>query len=326
MYLLHGEEPLQLLEAQDAIRQAAKQQGFSIREVYSAESGFSWQTLQFANDALSLFADKKLIEIQIPSGKPGAQGAEALIQLAKSPSPDNVIVITLPVRLDKTTQNSKWFTALSQQSVIVPVFPLERHQLPTWLNDRLGKQKQFIDDATAHFLADRVEGNLLAAHQEIQKLALLYPAGELSLSQVQEAVLNVARYDVFKLSEAALSGDIPRFKRMLAGLKDEGEAPTLVAWTLTEDAHILYRILKGKREGIAMNQLFRDNRVWGNKQDLVTRSLKRLSPGDVLSAVKLSSIADRACKGVHSQDPWFVLEQLGLILCGVKTLPTEFSR
>ena len=317
LYVLHGDEPLLLLEAQDAIRQAARSQGFLIRETYTAETHFQWQTLQFANDAMSLFADKKLIELNIPSGKPGTQGSDALQQLSKNLSTDNLVMISLPVRLDKTAQASKWFQALADAGVVVHVTPVERHQLPAWLKERLAKQGQFVDDATVAFLADRVEGNLLAAHQELQKLALLHPQGELSPEQVRDAVLNVARYDVFQLSEAVLGGDAARFMRMLDGLKAEGEAPTLVAWTLTEEAHILYRVYQGQKQNQPLNQLYRDNRVWGNKQGLVSQALRRLSLPTLREAVTLTAQVDRACKGMSDQDPWHLLSRLGLLLCGV---------
>lgn len=321
LYVLHGDEALLQIEARDALREVAQQAGFLARESHVVESGFQWSTLLFANDAMSLFADRKFIELAIPSGKPGTQGSEALQQLSQSLNPDNLLLITLP-RLDKATQSSKWFQALQQAGVTIATPPVERHALPAWLNGRLAKQKQQLDAAGLTFLAERVEGNLLAAHQEVQKLALLYPEGAISEAQVREAVLNVARFDVFQLSEAVLQGDTARFLRMLDGLKAEGEAPTLVLWSLNEDAHLLYRVAHGLAQGQALPALLRENRVWGDKQQWLGPAARRLDGTTLRRALSLCAEADRASKGVSPHDPWLLLSQLGLLLCGAPVLQT----
>src|SRR3954471_20995601 len=218
LYVITSDEHLLALEAADKIRRSARANGFSERDVLTVERSFKWGELLAANQSQSLFGDKKLIELRIPTGKPGKDGGQALQQYAGALSPDNLTIITLP-KLDWATQKAAWVASLQQASVFIDIPLVERTQLPNWLGARLAAQKQSANRECLDFIADRVEGNLLAAHQEIQKLALLYPEGKLSFEQVSDAVLNVARYDVFKLNEAMLSGDAARLVRMLEGLK-----------------------------------------------------------------------------------------------------------
>jgi len=226
LYTLHGDDPLLQQEAADAIRAAARAQGHSERSVFTvAGAHFDWSAVQAAGGALSLFADKQLIEVRIPSGKPGKEGSQALQQLAQAaPGNDSTLTLVLLPRLDAATIKSAWFAALDANGVTVRIDPVERAQLPAWIAQRLQQQGQRVvageeGQRTLAFMADRVEGNLLAAHQEIQKLGLLYPAGELGFDQVESAVLNVARYDPFKLAEAVLDGHGPRAQRMLDACK-----------------------------------------------------------------------------------------------------------
>jgi len=237
LYTLHGDEPLLAQEAADAIRSVARAQGFTERTVHAvAGAHFDWSEVLASGGSLSLFADKQIVEIRIPSGKPGKEGSVALQQLAvASQNNDSTLTLVLLPRLDKATKTGAWFGALESYGVTIPVDPIERATLPPWIARRLAAQGQRVapgaeGERTLHFFADRVEGNLLAAHQahqEIQKLGLLYPPGELTFEQVERAVLNVARYDVFKLSEAVLSGQPLRVQRMPDGLKAEGEAEVL---------------------------------------------------------------------------------------------------
>ncbi|NUT13694.1 MAG: DNA polymerase III subunit delta, partial [Cupriavidus sp.] len=243
LYVVHGDEHLLVLEAVDRLRAAAREAGFSEREVLVAERGFHWGRLVEAQQSMSLFGDRKIVELRIPSGKPGKDGGEALRAVAAQPSPDVVMLVTLP-RLDFAASKSTWFQALEGAGVSIKVDSVDRTRLPAWVGERLALQQQRVQGGepgrrALQFIADKVEGNLLAAHQEIQKLGLLYPPGELSFDQVHDAVLNVARYDVFKLSESMLSGDVPRLVRMLEGLRGEGEATVLVLWALTEEIRVL---------------------------------------------------------------------------------------
>ncbi|WP_300659423.1 DNA polymerase III subunit delta, partial [Hydrogenophaga sp.] len=249
LYTLHGDEPLLIQEAADAIRAAARAQGCAERTVHTvAGAHFDWGEVLASGGSMSLFSDKQLIEIRIPSGKPGKDGSQALQQIAQqAEGNDSTVTVVILPRLDMATQKGAWFAALDSFGAVVRVEAVDRKALPQWIAQRLQQQGQRVvageeGQRTLQFFADRVEGNLLAAHQEIQKLALLHPAGELSLEQVESAVLNVARYDAFKLAEAVLGGQSVRVQRMLDGLQAEGEAPVLVHWALSEDIRTLHRV------------------------------------------------------------------------------------
>jgi len=241
LYVIASDEHLLAIEAADKIRKTARAQGFSEREVLTVERGFKWGELMAANQSQSLFGDKKLIELRIPTGKPGKDGGQALQQYAADLSPDNVTLVTLP-KLDWATQKAAWVAGLQQAAVYIDIPMVERTQLPNWIGMRLAAQGHSAGKESVAFIAERVEGNLLAAHQEIQKLALLYPEGKLEFEQVHDAVLNVARYDVFKLNEAMLGGDVARLVRMMEGLEGEGEALPLVLWAMAEEIRTLLKL------------------------------------------------------------------------------------
>ena len=248
LYVVHGDEPLLALEAADAIRAKARAEGYSERDVHLVERGYDWSRLAASAASLSLFATRRIIELRVPSGKPGADGGEAIGAYCAHLPEDTLTLVTLP-RLDRAGQNSAWFTALAAAGGVVNVFPVDRKTLPLWIGARLARQKQRAGEAALAFVADCVEGNLLAAHQEIQKLALLYPAGELSFEQVRDAVLDVARFEVSQLSEAMLAGDKARLTRVLDGLAGEGEAPPRVLWVMAEDVRAVARVQTGLASG-----------------------------------------------------------------------------
>ncbi len=278
MYLVYGDEPLLAQEAGDLIRAAARAAGFEERKVFSVSGAhFDWSGLIGASQEMSLFAQRQLIEIRIPSGKPGKEGSEALQRYVQHLSDDVLTLVQCP-RLDGQQTKSAWFNALDGAGLTVRVEPVARAALPMWITQRLARQQQRVMDGeagqrTLAFFADCVEGNLLAAHQEIQKLALLYPAGCLSFEQVEAAVLNVARYDVFKLGEAVLAGRVARALRMLDGLRAEGEAAVLVHWTLAEDIRALKRVHDAVGEGKPLPLALREARVWGLREKLFERAL-----------------------------------------------------
>lgn len=217
VYVIHGDEPLLALEAADAVRASSRAGGYTEREVLLAERTFDWSQLAMSAAGMSLFGDKKLIELRIPSGKPGIDGAAAIQAHCRGLPPDTTTLVTLP-RLDRQGQSSAWFGALSDAGAVVNVYPIERARLPQWISARLARQKQRAGPEAIDFLVECVEGNLLAAHQEIQKLGLLYPQGDLTLENVRDAVLDVARFSVYQLTEAVLGGDILRLARVLDGL------------------------------------------------------------------------------------------------------------
>ncbi|HZX31543.1 MAG TPA: DNA polymerase III subunit delta [Rhodocyclaceae bacterium] len=313
LYVLYGDDPLLVLEAADAIRAKARQSGYSEREVLTALAGFDWNQLLAAGGNLSLFGDRKLIDLRIPNGKPGREGGAALQSWCQRLSDDTLLLITLP-ELDWKEEKAAWFTALAQAGVAVKLMAPSLADLPAWIAGRLRRQQQTANNEALRFIADRVEGNLLAAHQEIQKLGLLYPKGELSLEQIREAVLNVARYDVDSLREALLAGDVARLTRTLDGLHQEGEAPPLVLWAMGEEIRALAAIKSGMDRGLSADALMREAKVWGPRQNLVKRALQRLSATTIEGALRHAGEIDRLIKGIGRGDPWGELLRLGLRL------------
>lgn len=326
LYTLHGDEPLLVQEAADAIRAAARAQGYAERTVHTvAGAHFDWSEVLAAGGSLSLFADKQIVEIRIPSGKPGKEGSPALQQLAESSQGnDSTLTLVLLPKLDRMTRSGAWFGALESFGVTIQLDPVERAALPQWIAQRLGRQGQRVaageeGQRTLQFFADRVEGNLLAAHQEIQKLALLYPAGELGFEQVESAVLNVARYDVFKLSEAVLAGQAARVQRMLDGLQAEGEAEVLVHYTLAEDIRALKRVKDAMAAGRPLPVALREQRVWGVKERLFERVLPRLTATTLDDLLHSAHLVDGIVKGLKApgwpNNGWQALHRLALGLC-----------
>ena len=311
LYVIHGDALLLSIEAADAIRVAARAAGYSEREVLTVEQGFKWAELRNSAQSLSLFSSLKLVELRIPSGKPGVEGAQTLQDYCEQLNVDTVTIITLP-RLDKTVQDSKWFTALAAQGVVLAAEEIPLNALPAWIAGRLKRQGQSTDADTLVFLAERVEGNLLAAYQEIQKLALLFPAGPLSFEQVKNAVMDVARYDVFKLSEAMLAGDATRYARILDGLRAEGEATVLILWALAEDIRALAKVSRAMQRSGNLASALRDARVWGARQKLVERAVRRFSPAITERALRQAANVDKVIKGLRQGDIWDELLQLGM--------------
>jgi DNA polymerase-3 subunit delta len=312
LYAIHGDEPLLSLEAGDAIRRKAREKGFSERVVLNAERGFNWNELAASGASMSLFGERKLIELRIPSGKPGTEGAQAIVAHCQNLPPDTLALVMLP-RLDRAGQSSAWFQALESRAMVINVFPVDRARLPEWIGARLARQKQNAKPETLRFLADCVEGNLLAAHQEIQKLSLLLPPGELPFEAVREAVMNVARYDAGKLAEAMLSGDRARLSRMLEGLRGEGEAPPRVLWLLAEEIRAVCRVQDGVSAGRSLGDVCREARVWGDaRQAAVGNAAKKFPRTALLSALAHAAAVDRMVKGVVKGDVWDELLQLGL--------------
>ncbi|QNN57140.1 DNA polymerase III subunit delta [Diaphorobacter ruginosibacter] len=326
LYVLHGDEPLLQQEAVDAIRAAARAQGYSERSSFTVQGAhFDWSSVLAAGGSLSLFADKQIIEIRVSSGKPGKDGGAALQQIAQeSAGNEGTLTIVMLPRLDKATKTGAWFSALESAGISIQIDPVERGALPQWIAQRLASQGQRVvageeGQRTLAFFADRVEGNLLAAHQEIQKLALLYPQGELTWSQVEQAVLNVARYDVFKLSEAVLSGNVARMQRMMDGLQAEGEAEVLVHWALAEDIRSLKRVKDAMNAGKPLPMALRENRIWGPKERLFERILPNVGDAALARLLQSAHTVDGIVKGLKQpdwpQNGWLALQRLGLQLC-----------
>ncbi len=314
LYVLYGDEPLLVLEAADVIRAKARQKGYSEREVLTVLPQFDWGALLAAGGNMSLFGDKKLIDLRIPTGKPGKEGGAALQQWCQHLSPDNLLLITLP-ELDWREEKAVWFSALVNAGVAVKLMAPPLAELPGWIAGRLRRQQQSAEQENLVFIAERVEGNLLAAHQEIQKLGLLYPSGQLTAEQIRAAVLNVARYDLDSLREALLTGDIARLKRTLDGLMQEGEAPPLVLWAMSEEIRALTTIRLGIDAGKPVDMLLKEAKVWAPRAYPVKKALQRLSTAGLEAALQHAGQIDRLIKGVGQGDVWEAFMRLGLRLC-----------
>jgi len=311
LYVIYGDALLLSIEAADSIRNAAREAGYTERDVLIAEQYFKWDELRNCAQSLSLFAERKIVDLRIPSGKPGAEGGKALQAYCANLSEDILTLITLP-NLDWTVQKSAWFKALSQHAVMVSADEISRAALPRWIAGRLQQQQQSVDEATLEFLVDRCEGNLLAAFQEIQKLALLFPQGELSFEQVKDAVMDVARFDIFKLTEAMLLGDSARFARILSGLQAEGTSTTLVLWAVSEEIRTLGKVLQLTQRGSNVSSAMRDARVRRQKQGLIESALRRLKFAHIERATQQAARLDKLIKGLRQGDVWDELLQLGL--------------
>lgn len=323
LYVIFGAEPLLLLESVDAVVAAARKRGYDERQVLTVEPGFRWEQLLEASRSLSLFSSNKLIELRIPAGKPGNDGAEAIICYCER-LPENVVtIVTLP-RPDKAAMSSTWFAALQRHGVNLAAEPVERERLPAWIANRLNRHGLSADRQTLQLLADRVEGNLLAARNEVEKLALLFPPGTLAFADVRHAIMTSSRYDVLALAGAALAGEAARCHAILLSLKQAGEAAPLILWALTEELRALIKIKSGLGAGAPIAQLLRAARVWGPRQKWLESAARRL-PEPVLSAcLRHAARIDRMIKGTLAGDGWDELANLALALAGV-SLPSELA-
>ena len=317
LYLLVGDEPLAQAECLDAIRSAARKAGADERTSFIVERYFNWQSITQFSQALSLFSSLRILEINIPSGKPGVDGGKALTELAANLIPDTTTIIILP-SLEREAKNSAWFGNLQQAAVLIELKEIAPTQLPQWLAARLKLQNQTTDATSLAFISNQVEGNLLAAHQEIQKLGLLYPAGEISAEAIREAVLNVSRYDAFQLGEAVLAGDAARTSRILQGLQDEGENAVAVMNPLMWVLRPLVRIKQAEMRGENLMTTMTNARIFGDRQTLVKRALARLSIRQLEAALQKLCDIDRTAKGVMQGDAWLELSRLCFGLAKVR--------
>lgn len=314
-YLVSGDEPLQLGECCDAIRAAARAAGHTTREVLEAGGGFDWQQLTAEAAAFSLFAEKKIIDLRIPGGKPGAEGSKALVAYCDDPPPDTLLLITLP-KLDRQQQNAKWFKAVDGLGVVIQVWPVEPQRLPAWIEQRLRQAGVEPTREAVQMLSDRVEGNLLAARQEIEKLALLHGPGTLDAGQLTAAVADSARYDVFELVDSALRGGADRCIHILDGLRAEGLAPAVVLWALHREIRSLAQISADIAKGASPDQAISRARVFSKRAGLVRQGLGNLRTAQWLMLLDRCHLTDRAIKGLEARQPWLLLEDLVIAMSG----------
>ena len=315
LYVVVGDEPLAAQEASDAIRAAARAAGHSERNVYTVQGRYNWQGIFASGDNLSLFAERRLTEIRIPSGKPGVDGAKALEAYAAKLPADTLTLISLP-GIDWKAMQSRWFAALAKTGVVVEARPIDRTALPGWIERRLAKQGLRAERAALERLADQVEGNLLAAQQEIDKLALLLPPGNVTLADVEHAVVDVSRLEADALADALFAGDAARFAQIVADLKDSGEAVPAILWQVSSAVQLLLRLKSAVAQGDSLPGVMRT--LWGRDKQRapqIERALKRLSLPRVESALADLALIDRQAKGLERVgDPWDTLLRVGMTL------------
>ena len=329
LYTVYGAETLLALEAADRIRATARAAGYAEREVLTVESGFDWADLRLAGQSLSLFGSRRLLELRIPSGKPGTEGAAAIEAYVRDLPPDTVTLVSLP-DMDWRALKVAWFTALEVAGVLVAANLVPRAGLPSWIAGRLASQGQSADVTTLQFIADRVEGNLLAARQEVEKLALLCPRGPLAFADVEQVVLDVARYDPFALGEALFAEDLGYLARMLRGLEGEGVAAPIVLWAVAEEVRAVARVAACLAAGESEPAALKVAKVWGPRQARVARAARRVPLVQLEDALTAASDIDLIVKGLKRGDPWRELGRLALSIAGAaargKTAPTRARR
>lgn len=314
VYLLSGDEPLQMMEAGDLICKAAKNADFSEKEVHHVDRGFDWAELYQAANAMSLFAEKKIIDLRLGSCKPGDKGAKALIEYCSAPSTDNILIIRTP-KLDRAAQNTKWFKSIESLGAVIQIWPVEIDKLPAWITQR-GKSKGLaITPAAVKLLAEKAEGNLLAAAQEIDKL-LLTENKFIDVDDLMENIDDAAKYDVFKLAEAALAGQSKRTAKILLGLKASGEEPLFVLWALTNEIRTLMRISSRLSKGDNLPAIFKEERIWDKRQALIKKALPRLKRKFLTSCLEKAKNADQIAKGMQMGNIWDNLLDISLMMSG----------
>lgn len=322
LYVVQGDELYIANTALDAIRRAARDRGYLERVLLDADGRFDWSRLREAGASLSLFATRRLIEIRLPGGKPGIEGAAALQEYITALPPDTITLVSLP-KLDRQSQQSKWYKALETKAALIAAHPVKREQLPQWLAARLKTHGQTASRAALEFLAEQLEGNLLAAAGEIEKFALLYPQRELTFDEIRAAAANLARFDVFEFGDALLSGEPRRIATMLASLRAAGVEPTLVLWVIAREGRLLALLGERLARGESLRASLREMRVWDARMPLIERAVARLPRSAVLAELREAARADRIIKGVADGEVWSQLEQLALAFCAKSWAPTR---
>jgi DNA polymerase-3 subunit delta len=320
VYFISGEDPLRVLEAADAVRTRAREQGYGEREVLTVQSGFEWASLDSAAGSLSLFSSRRLLELRLPSGKPGDAGARVLRAWAEQPPEDTLLLITAG-KLDAPARRSQWVQALDRAGVVVFVWPLDARQLPAWVRGRMQRYGLVPDREAIALLVDRVEGNLLACAQEIDKLYLLHGAGPVEAGAILESVADNARFDVYRLLDSALAGEAVRCTRMLQGLQAEGVASPVVLWALARDIRQLTAMAGAVAGGEPVAKVLARFRIWQARKTPFSRALGRLSVAACRHLLRHCARIDRVIKGQAAGNEWNELLQLTLSLAGAAPLP-----
>jgi len=314
VYLISGDEPLQSGEAADAVRLAAKQAGYDVREVIHIEQGNEWPLVNFVADSLSIFSDKKLIDLRLPSGKPGQDGSKTLIAYCQNPPPDTILLITAG-KLDRNALKAQWFQAIDKLGIVVQVWPLQGGELLNWLQRRCEKKGLTLNHDALKDLALRVEGNLLAAAQEIEKLFILYGAQSIDLGKIEYGVADSARFDVFRLTDYLLAGRLNRAAKVLGGLKAEGVAAPIVLWALSRELRILFNAKNELESGTSVDSVCRKYQIRDKRKPTTLETLKRLRSKDLQRLIWYCAEIDRTIKGQLPGDCWEALFSLCVRIC-----------
>lgn len=314
VYLICGDEPLQLGDGAKAVRDAARARGFEERELLEVESGFDWGRLAAAADALSLFSTRKIIELRLGSARIGREGSDAVRAYCRNPAEDNLLLILAP-GLEWKELKAKWVQELDRTGVVLQVRQIEGPRLVAWIEQRLRERGLRPGPGAAALLSERVEGNLLAAAQEVEKLWLLFGEGDLDRDRLATAISDSARYDLFDLTGAAVSGERARVQRIVKGLAAEGTAPALVLWVLARELRMLASVSHAAPRG-GTAAAFRAHGVWASRQGAVMSALKRLSTAQLQGLVARCALADRQIKGQAIGDPWQELAVIADDLAG----------
>lgn len=323
IYCVTGDEPLQILESVDLIRQYAGNNGVDERTILTVDKGFDWAQLRHAGANLSLFSSRRLIELRLGSQKPGREGGAALVDYAAAPDPDNILLITAG-KLDRQTQQSKWFKALEKTGTIIQVWPVEPGNLPNWIIQRTRQSGKEISRDAAGLIAQKVEGNLLAARQELDKLCLLVEKKEIDVKDVMDAVSDSARFDVFSMIQIAMQGNTERTIRMLRGLRSEGIEPIAIFGALMWEFRRICSMAYVVDTGMPREKVFAEYRVWQQRKPAVNAILNRLNKKQLSSLLAQASIVDKALKGAIRSNAWELLENFMLRMAGVE-LQSEVS-
>jgi DNA polymerase-3 subunit delta len=285
----------------------------------SAETGFEWNQLAFSADSLSIFADKKIIDLRLPSGTPGTDGAKALIAYCERLPEDTLLLITAG-KMASGALKTRWLEALEKKGVVIQVWPLEGQDLIRWLQQRMQQRGLNAEIDGLRLLASRIEGNLLAAVQEIEKLYVLYGTGNLSNQQILDVVADSSRYDVFKLMDSVLAADVNRIFKVLSGLRAEGIAAPIVLWALTHEARALIKIKLALSQGQNRELVFKNNQIWDKRKQLVSNALSRLGDNDLNNILVLSAKADRQIKGQQQGDAWETMLAICLMFASTQIM------
>ena len=316
IYVVSGDEPLLIQEACDNIRSAARADGFSDRELFEANQHFDWQQVLNEANSLSLFADKKILELRIPSGKPGKEGGKFFQEYCQNICADNLLLVIFP-KLDRSATKSKWFRSLDTHGVTIQVWPINAGQMPVWINQRLLAAGVKANKQAIEVLADRVEGNLLAASQEIEKLKLLIEDdGVIDAETMSTVVADSARYSVFNLVDRALEGDGEAATRTLYGLRNEGTEPAAVLWALTRELRTLAKASEQITDGAHTDGVLKNLGVWNQRQPLMRIALKRLKSTQLSMLLRQAAGVDRAIKGMNPAPPWAEITTIILSMSG----------